>query len=330
LVDPVSTLNCATLASGSAASALMSVVLALARFTSDDALPPKELPPQRATSKLSGAALRSSPSLGLTAPPDSRSPGPAPDPLSLARDLHAGGNDEREPRSTNVRIASHGGGLTARWVRRGDGKTRKAPTSHFARLSRAGYGDPMIEETTAEERIKSRLSPEEAAQVRALAALFMGASPAEPTAAQPPHLRPEVVIPVTRSDAKAAGGADLIHRTLSAVVSPDAPDVRAVADEVVSALKNMAPRSAVEGGLAGLFVAAQMAAFDCYRLARLAGFETPIGEVMLRRADKMTCRATELADALSRQRSRVSSGSWSSTSTAGRASGWSTKGTKST
>jgi hypothetical protein len=45
LVDPVSTLNCATLASGSAASALMSVVLALARFTSDDALPPKELPP---------------------------------------------------------------------------------------------------------------------------------------------------------------------------------------------------------------------------------------------------------------------------------------------
>ena len=132
----------------------------------------------------------------------------------------------------------------------------------------------------------------------------MGASPVEPTVARPPHLRPEVVIPVTRSDAKAAGGADLIHRTLLAVVSPDAPNVRAVADEVVAALKNMGPRSAVEGGLAGLFVAAQVAAFDCYRLARLAGFDTPIGEVMLRRADKMTCRATELADTLSRQRSR--------------------------
>ena len=69
----------------------------------------------------------------------------------------------------------------------------------------------------------------------------MGASPVEPTVAQPPHPHPEVVIPVTRSDAKAAGGADLIHRTLSAVVSPDAPDVRAVADEVVAALKNMGP-----------------------------------------------------------------------------------------
>jgi hypothetical protein len=162
----------------------------------------------------------------------------------------------------------------------------------------------MIEGTTTEERIESRPNPEEAAQVRALAALLKGASPAEPTVAKPPDLRPEVVVPVTRSDAKAAGGADLLHRTLSAVVSPDAPDVRAVADEVVSALKNMAPRSAVEGGLAGLFVAAQVAAFDCYRLARLAGFDTPMGDVMLRRADKMTCRATELADALSRQRSR--------------------------
>ena len=135
----------------------------------------------------------------------------------------------------------------------------------------------------------------------------MGASPVEPTVAQPPHPRPEVVIPVTRSDAKAAGGADLIHRTLSAVVSPDAPNVRAVADEVVAALKNMGSRSAVEGGLAGLFVAAQVAAFDCYRCsARLAGFDTPIGEVlMLRRADKMTCRATVVGrDALSRQCSR--------------------------
>ena len=69
----------------------------------------------------------------------------------------------------------------------------------------------MIEGTTTEERIEARLGPEEAVQVRALAARFMGASPVEPTVAQPPHPRPEVVIPVTRSDAKAAGGADLIH-----------------------------------------------------------------------------------------------------------------------
>jgi hypothetical protein len=44
----------------------------------------------------------------------------------------------REPRSTNVRIAPRGSGLTAHWVRRGDGKTPKPPMNHFARLSRAG------------------------------------------------------------------------------------------------------------------------------------------------------------------------------------------------
>ena len=146
-------------------------------------------------------------------------------------------------------------------------KNAQATHHHFGGYRALGYGDRMIERTRTEEGIEARLGHEEAAQVRALAAL-MGASPVEPTVAQPPHPRPEVVIPVTRSDAKAAGGADLIQRTLSAVVSPDAPNVRAVAEEVVAALKNMGPRSAVEGGLAGLFVAAQVAAFDCYRLAR--------------------------------------------------------------
>jgi hypothetical protein len=37
----------------------------------------------------------------------------------------------REPRSTNVRIAPHGSGLTAHWVRRGDGKTPKAVHEPF-------------------------------------------------------------------------------------------------------------------------------------------------------------------------------------------------------
>jgi hypothetical protein len=73
---------------------------------------------------------------------------------------------------------------------------------------------------------------------------------------------------------------------------------------VIAALRNIAPKTAVEGGLAGLFVAMERAAFDCLRLARLAGFESPMGAVMLSRAEKLTCRATEVADALSRQRCR--------------------------
>jgi hypothetical protein len=44
LVDPVSTLNCATLAPGLADAHQRTRVLALARCTSDDALPPKGLP----------------------------------------------------------------------------------------------------------------------------------------------------------------------------------------------------------------------------------------------------------------------------------------------
>jgi hypothetical protein len=48
----------------------------------------------------------------------------------------------------------------------------------------------------------------------------------------------------------------------------------------------------------------ECAAFDCLRLARIAGFNSPMGAVMLARAEKLTCRATEVADAISRQRCR--------------------------
>jgi hypothetical protein len=118
------------------------------------------------------------------------------------------------------------------------------------------------------------------------------------------NLAAEVAVTVTAADAKAAGGIGLIRRTVEAVASPDDPDVHAKAREVVSALRSLAPRTPVEGGLAGLFVAMERAAFDCLGIARLAGFDTPLGVTMVARAEKLACRAIEAADALSRQRHR--------------------------
>ena len=48
----------------------------------------------------------------------------------------------------------------------------------------------------------------------------------------------------------------------------------------------------------------ERAAFDSLAIARIAGFDSPMGMVLLSRAEKLTCRATELAEALARQRSR--------------------------
>jgi hypothetical protein len=48
----------------------------------------------------------------------------------------------------------------------------------------------------------------------------------------------------------------------------------------------------------------ERAAFDCMAGARIAGFDSPMGMVLLGRAEKLCCRATELAAALDRQRNR--------------------------
>ena len=40
-----------------------------------------------------------------------------------------------------------------------------------------------------------------------------------------------------------------------------------------------------------VFVAAERAAFDCLTSARIAGFDSPMGMVMLSRAEKLTSRA---------------------------------------
>jgi hypothetical protein len=168
-------------------------------------------------------------------------------------------------------------------------------------------------------RLQSVLGPQRSAEVVALAQALDGGDDAVveafeplanlPTPAQPVERRPSgprrrVIVPVSADDARQAGGADLVHRTIAAVEHPDSPDMQGKARAVIAALRDIAPKTAIEGGLAGLFVAMERAAFDCLRIARIAGFDSPMGAVMLSRAEKLTCRATEVADAISRQRSK--------------------------
>lgn len=111
-------------------------------------------------------------------------------------------------------------------------------------------------------------------------------------------------MPVARSDAEKAGGAEIVRRAIAAVARADDPELPAKAADVIAALKAIGPRTPIESGLAGLFVAMERAAFDCLAIARIAGFDSPMGMVMLSRAEKLTCRAAELVEALARQRNR--------------------------
>ena len=110
--------------------------------------------------------------------------------------------------------------------------------------------------------------------------------------------RAPVDIPIARADAEAAGGLEIVHRTVSAVASPDDPRLRAKAADVIAALAAMRPSGPVESGLAGLFVAMSAAALDSLAVARVAGFDSLIGVTLLSRAEKLTVRATELAQVI--------------------------------
>jgi hypothetical protein len=109
---------------------------------------------------------------------------------------------------------------------------------------------------------------------------------------------------VTASAAAEAGGPDLIERTVAAVAGPRDPAIEAKARAVIAALRSIKPVGAIENGLAGLFVAVERMAFDSMQVARVAGLDSPTGMIMLARAEKLACRAAELADAISRQRNR--------------------------
>ena len=93
--------------------------------------------------------------------------------------------------------------------------------------------------------------------VLALAALLR--PPAPPSQRR---RRVPVTIPIRRSDADAAGGVEIVHRTTAAVASPDDPRLRAKAANVIAALASLKPRTPMESSLAGLFVAMSAAALE--------------------------------------------------------------------
>ena len=110
--------------------------------------------------------------------------------------------------------------------------------------------------------------------------------------------RVPVTIPIRASDAEAAGGLEIVHRTVAAVAAPDDPQLHAKAADVVAALASMRPSGPMESSLAGLFIAMQRAALDSLAVARIAGFDSALGVVLLSRAEKLACRATELAQVI--------------------------------
>jgi hypothetical protein len=90
----------------------------------------------------------------------------------------------------------------------------------------------------------------------------------------PPRPRRLVNVTVRASDAEAAGGEALIYRTISAVASPDDPQLRSKAASVVEVLKALKPGTPMESSLSGLFVAMERAALDSLAVARIAGFDS--------------------------------------------------------
>jgi hypothetical protein len=165
-----------------------------------------------------------------------------------------------------------------------------------------------------ETRLQAVLGPERARQTRQIAATIeSGDGSVIEAFGQLPDVAPveqrgrrprTVFVPVLASEAVAAGGVDLIRRTVAAVERPDSPDMQSKARAVIEALRSIAPQTAVEGSLAGLFVATERMAFDTMAIARIAGLDSPVGMVMLARSEKLACRAAELAEAISRQRSK--------------------------
>jgi hypothetical protein len=123
----------------------------------------------------------------------------------------------------------------------------------------------------------------------------------KPTAPASQRRRRVAIVPIRASDAEAAGGEEIVHRTISACVSPDDPKLHGKAASVVAALKAMKPVGPMESSLAGLFVAMERAALDSLAVARIAGLDTVLGVTLLSRSEKLCCRAVELAQVIERR-----------------------------
>ena len=77
------------------------------------------------------------------------------------------------------------------------------------------------------------------------------------------------------------------------------PQLRAKAADVIAALASMRPTHA-DAGWFGRICSWRWsgASLDALSVARVAGFDSPMGMVMLSRAEKLCCRAVELAQVI--------------------------------
>ena len=127
---------------------------------------------------------------------------------------------------------------------------------------------------------------------------------------EPPPRKPRSFA-VSAAQARAAGGTashafnvKIIRETVSACTSPDTADFKDSAKSALAALAALGPRDAFESHLASLLVAAQTAAMECFQHARVHGLGTPLGEVLIGQADRLTGKCIELADAFARRRGK--------------------------
>jgi hypothetical protein len=97
----------------------------------------------------------------------------------------------------------------------------------------------------------------------------------------PTRRRRFVTVSVRAFDADAAGGEEIVHRAICAVAAPDDEALHAKAADVVRTLASLKPRTPVDASLGALFTAMSAASLDALKIARLAGFDSMMGTVLL-------------------------------------------------
>jgi hypothetical protein len=167
---------------------------------------------------------------------------------------------------------------------------------------RAVPGRAIVEHMDArvEARVIEQFGPAAGADIVALANAMMG---------RPKPVAETVAIPLTRSEARAAGGtesdafnAKLVQETVRACVSADDPDARGSAEAVVAGLKDIAPVNAREAMIAAQLLATHAAAMDSLKLAR--GTFGPLRDYHLMHAARLGHAHAALSEAMDRMRQR--------------------------
>jgi len=154
-----------------------------------------------------------------------------------------------------------------------------------------------------EAKVIAEFGADAGAEIVELARSFMPAPHA------PPPQRRCRVIPVFRSEARAAGGtssdafnAKIIRETVSACTTVDDPNLPEVVAETVAGLRDIAPANAREAMLAAQLLATHTAVMDSFALARAAS--GPLSDAHLCHAARLAHAHAALSEALDRTRRR--------------------------